>query len=72
MDKYISLFPDLMKEKDVSKMDLVRKAGIAHGTAAKIAKGELNISMTTALKVTDLLGVTLADCISENGNTQTE
>ena len=46
-----------MAEKHIKQVDIVRAAGLSGFTAARLARGDLNVSVTTLMRIVPLFGV---------------
>ena len=58
------ILPELMSDRGISKMDLVRKAGISYPTALRLAKGEANaITFQTLANLCEMFEVEVGDLI---------
>lgn len=58
------MVPELLAEREWKPFDLVRKAGIAQGTAYRLANGEAEaITMDVLDRLCDVFGVEVGDII---------
>ena len=55
--KFVSRIPDLMRERHIKQVDIMRVAGLSTFTAARLARGDLNVSVTTLMRLVDLFKV---------------
>jgi DNA-binding Xre family transcriptional regulator len=64
MGTFINKIPKLLEERGLTPMDLIHQ-GMAYNTAYRVARGELDFTLTTALQLCNILGVNSLDDIIE-------
>lgn len=71
-DEIIANILKIMKDKDITQADIVRKTGMDKSTVSKLISGETLLKVNTLSEISTALGVSVADIVTYPGGNDTE